>query len=161
MRSLNLQLTGLATVYGSCGSTPWIDWGLQPKAVNLELENTVEAGACGFEWPLWMRSKGETGSMGQYPTKKSFLGRQNCCKWLDPCPVVAPLRRDSFPATGQGITCSVPLVAAGTSLLGSRSLSLPSDLRRATGCLPGAVPGAGWPPVSCWLCWLRHLSAFL
>lgn len=161
VRSLNLQLTRSATVYGSRGSSPWIGWVLQPKAVNLELANTIGAEGCGFEWPLWMMNTGETGSVWQYPTEKSLLGMQKCCKWLDLCPAVAPLLRDSFPATGQGITCSGPLIAAGTSLLGSPSLSLPSDLRRATGRLPGVVPRAGWPPVSCWLHWLQHLSDFL
>lgn len=158
---VNLQLIDSATIYGSYGSGPWINWGLQLKAVNLESANSVGAEGCGFEWPLWMRNKGEAGCKGQYLAEESFLGRQKCCKWLDLCPTVAPLCRDSFPTVGQGITCGCPLVAAGTSLLGSHSLSLPSDLRRATGRLLGVVPGAGWPPVSCWLCWPRHLSAFL
>lgn len=160
MRSLNLQLTGSTTVYESCGSSPWIDWSLQPKTVNLELANTVGAEGYCFEWPLWMRNKGDTGYMGQYLAEKSFLGRQNLCKWLDLFPTVGPLHRD-FAQSPWAKMCSVPLVAAGASLLGSCNLSLPSDLRLATGRLLGVVPGAGWPPVSCWLRWLQHLSAFL
>ena len=42
--------------------------------------------------------------------------------------------------------CSSPFIAAGTNLQGRHSLCLPSDLRRATGRLPGAVPGGRMAP---------------
>lgn len=108
--SLNLQLTGSASVYGSWESSPWICWAMQPKAVNLQLADTAGTERYGFELPLWMRNKGKTGSMGQYPTLKRGLGRQKHRERLDLRPVVALLCRDSFPATRQGISAAVPLL---------------------------------------------------